>query len=295
MENLDLNIHNYDLNDLLNLFRLPFHFKEEHLKDAKKIVLKTHPDKSGLDKEYFLFFSQAYKYLLKIHQLRQSSTTTNTEYQKDDLWSQEHSVLIDGRIKTMSQEEYADWFNSTFEKMRLKDSVEESGYGDWLKSNEDLVDDTVTNRSQMNEYIQNKKKQLRSLVVHQDFKDMNMNGGNQFDLVRDAPENYGSTIFNKLQYEDVRKAHCESVIPVTEEDFHKRTKYTNIDQLNRERTQDMVQNSDRWISTHESKLKELHSNDVDINIQRAYKLMNQDEVIRENHDKFWSDLKRLKN
>ena len=76
MENLDLNIHNYDLNDLLNLFRLPFHFKEEHLKDAKKIVLKTHPDKAGLDKEYFMFFSQAYKYLLKIHQLRQSSTTT---------------------------------------------------------------------------------------------------------------------------------------------------------------------------------------------------------------------------
>ena len=295
MENLDLNIHNYDLNDLLNLFRLPFHFKEEHLKDAKKIVLKTHPDKSGLDKEYFLFFSQAYKYLLKIHQLRQSSTTTNTEYQKDDLWSQEHSVLIDGRIKTMSQEEYADWFNKTFEKMRLKDSIEESGYGDWLKSNEDLVDDTVTNTSQMNEYIQNKKKQLRALVVHQDFKDMNMNGGNQFDLVRDAPENYGSTIFNKLQYEDVRKAHCESVIPVTEEDFHKRTKYTNIDQLNRERTQDMVQNSDRWISTHENKLTEIHSNDEDINIQRAYKLMNQDEVIRENHDKFWSDLKRLKN
>ena len=93
----------------------------------------------------------------------------------------------------------------------------------------------------------------------------------------------------------MRKAHCESVIPVTEEDFHKRTKYTNIDQLNRERTQDMVQNSDRWISTHENKLKEIHSNDEDINIQRAYKLMNQDEVIRENHDKFWSDLKRLKN
>jgi hypothetical protein len=203
--------------------------------------------------------------------------------------------LIDGRIKTMSQEEYADWFNKTFEKMRLKDSVEESGYGDWLKSNEDLVDDKVTNTSQMNEYIQNKKKQLRALVVHQDFKDMNMNGGNQFDLVRDTPENYGSTIFNKLQYEDVRKAHCESVIPVTEEDFHKRTKYTNIDQLNRERTQDMVQNSDRWISTHETKLKEIHNNDEDINIQRAYKLMNQDEVIRVNHDKFWSDLKRLKN
>ena len=295
MEKLDLNIHNYDLNDLINLFRLPFHFKEEHLKEAKKIVLKTHPDKSGLDKEYFLFFSQAYKYLLKIHQLRQSSTTTNTEYQKDDLWSKEHSVLIDGKLKTMSQEEYTDWFNQTFEKMRLKDSVEESGYGDWLKSDDDLVSEKVTNTNQMNEYIQNKKKQLRALVVHREFQDMDMNGGNQFDLVRETPENYGSSMFNKLQYEDVRKAHCESVIPVTEEDFHKRTKYTNIDQLNRERTQDMVQNSKNWMASHENKLTDAHSQDEDINIQRAYKLMNQDEMIRENHDKFWSDLKRIKN
>ena len=126
MEGLDLNIHNYYLNDLLNLFKMPFHFKEEDLKSAKKIVLKTHPDKSNLDKEYFLFFSQAYKYLLKIHQLRQSSTTTNSEYEKDDLWSKEHSILIDGKIKTMSQTEYTDWFNSTFEKMRLKDDVEET-------------------------------------------------------------------------------------------------------------------------------------------------------------------------
>ena len=295
MEGLDLNIHNYDLNDLINLFNVPFHFKEEHLKEAKKIVLKTHPDKSGLDKEYFLFFSQAYKYLLKIHQLRQSSTTTNTEYDKDELWSKEHSVLIDGKIKTMSQEDYADWFNSTFEKMRLKDESEETGYGDWLKSDDDLVSETVTTTNQMNEYIQNKKKELRALVVHNDFQDMNTSNGGQFDLVREIPGNYGSSMFDKLQFEDVRKAHCESVIPVTEEDFHNRKKYTNIDELNRERTQDMVQNSDKWMSSHESMLKNAHSQDEDINIQRAYKLMNQDEMIRENHEKFWSDMKRIKN
>tara|TARA_R110002096_G_scaffold207333_2_gene393684 strand:+ start:78 stop:965 length:888 start_codon:yes stop_codon:yes gene_type:complete len=295
MENIDLNIHNYDLNDLIALFKLPFHFKEEHLKDAKKIVLMTHPDKSRLDKEYFLFFSQAYKYLLKIHQLRQSSTTTNTDYDKDELWSKEHSVLIDGKIKTMSQEDYTDWFNSTFEKMRLKDDSEETGYGDWLKSDDDLVDETVTSTNEMNEYIQNKKKQLRALVVHNDFQDMNTSNGGQFDLVREIPGDYGSSMFDKLQFEDVRKAHCESVIPVTEEDFHNRKKYTNIDELNRERTQDMVQNNDRWLSSHESRLKDSNTQDEDINIQRAYKLMNQDEMIRENHEKFWSDMKRIKN
>jgi len=36
MEDLDLNIHNYELNDLLNLFKIPFQFGEKELKRSKK-------------------------------------------------------------------------------------------------------------------------------------------------------------------------------------------------------------------------------------------------------------------
>ena len=294
MDKLDLNIQNYELNDLLNLFKLPFHFKDTHLKEAKKIVLKSHPDKSGLDKEYFLFFSQAYKYLLKIHQLRQSSTTTNTEYEKDDLWEHEHNILIDGKVKTMDQGEYSNWFNKTFEKMKMKDEIEESGYGDWLKSDEDIVNESISNSSQMNEYIQNKKTQLRSLVVHKEFQDLN--NSSHFDLVRETPENFGSNIFDKLQFEDLKKAHAESVIPVTDEDYHQRKKYTSIDELNRDRTKDMIDaTQDGSFSNQADTLKNMKSTDEDINIRRAYKLMNQDEEIRENYNIFWSDLRRLKN
>ena len=293
MENLDLNIHNYELNDLLGLFKLPFHFDDSDLKTAKRIVLKTHPDKSGLDKEYFLFFSQAYKYLLKIYSLRQSSTTTNTEYEKDDLWENEHNVLIDGKISSMDQKDYNKWFNETFEKMKMKDDVEETGYGDWLKSNDDIVTDKISNSGEMNEYIQNKKQELRALVVHNDFQDsVNGRGDN---LIREVPENYGSGMFDKLQFEDLRKAHVESVIPVTDEDFHNRKKYATVDELNRARTQDSVANEKEWFSSHEDKLNNLKTADEDINIRRAYKLLNQDEQARENYNKFWSDLKRLKN
>ena len=293
MENIDLNIHNYELNDLLNLFKLPFHFKESHLKEAKKIVLKTHPDKSKLDKKFFLFFSQAYKYLFKIHQLRQSSSTTNTEYEKDELWDKEQSIIIDGAIKTMNNKEYNKWFNDTFDKMKIKDEIDDSGYGDWLKSNEDIVSETISNTSEMNEYIQKRKGELRAVVVHQDFQDVNNN--NHFDLIRDTPENYGSSVFDKLQYEDLRKAHSESVIPVTDEDFHRRKKYSTIDELNRDRTQDMITGEKEWIGSHEDKLKNMNTNDEDVNIRRAYKLMNQDEEIRNNYNKFWTDLKRINN
>ena len=159
------------------------------------------------------------------------------------------------------------------------------------------MEEQVNNSGQMNEYIQRKKKELSSVVVHREFQDTVYDGGTGggFDLVRDIPENYGSGMFNKLQFEDLKKAHVESVIPVTEDDFHKRKKYTNVDELNRERTHDIVSNGDRWNSSHEEKLKQMQTDDGDVNIQRAYKLMNQDEEIRSNYKKFWSNLQQIEN
>ena len=51
MEKLDLDIDNYDLLDILKLFKIEYHFTEEDLKKVKRTVLKTHPDKSKLDKK----------------------------------------------------------------------------------------------------------------------------------------------------------------------------------------------------------------------------------------------------
>ena len=73
MENTDLNIENYNLNDLLTLFKLDFDFNEEDLKRVKKSVLQSHPDKSKLDKKYFLFFTSAYKIIYSIYEFRYKS------------------------------------------------------------------------------------------------------------------------------------------------------------------------------------------------------------------------------
>ena len=56
-DSLDLNLDNYELADLLELFKLDYDFGHDDLKQAKRMVLQTHPDKSKLPKEYFLFFS----------------------------------------------------------------------------------------------------------------------------------------------------------------------------------------------------------------------------------------------
>ena len=70
MEHIDLCISNYSLNDILNLFNLDMDFDEEDMKSAKRTVLMTHPDKSGLDSEYFLFFTKAYKLLYNVFKVR---------------------------------------------------------------------------------------------------------------------------------------------------------------------------------------------------------------------------------
>ena len=64
---VDLDIENYKLNDILNLFKVPMDFNENDLKSAKKKTLMMHPDKSKLPKEYFLFYSNAYKKLFNIY------------------------------------------------------------------------------------------------------------------------------------------------------------------------------------------------------------------------------------
>jgi hypothetical protein len=64
---MDLNLDHYSLEDLLKLFKLPEQFTEADLKEARKRVVAVHPDKSGLDKEYFIFFHKAYSLLSSVH------------------------------------------------------------------------------------------------------------------------------------------------------------------------------------------------------------------------------------
>jgi hypothetical protein len=44
---MDLNIENYDLDDILNLFKMPRNFGEDDVKAAKKIVKKVVAKKSA--------------------------------------------------------------------------------------------------------------------------------------------------------------------------------------------------------------------------------------------------------
>ena len=59
----NLDIHMYSLNDILGLFELSYDITLEDMKRAKRRVIMTHPDKSKLSAEYFIFYKKAYELL----------------------------------------------------------------------------------------------------------------------------------------------------------------------------------------------------------------------------------------
>jgi len=159
---LDTDIRNYNLPDILKLFSIPVAFTEDHLKSAKRTVLKMHPDKCNLPKEYFLFFTKAYRILYQIFSMRHERAQGYGHVQEyaeliadgesatcsaDTLGSENSSgssslAAADHRAKlaTMSHGDFNRWFNSAFEKYRVPDANEE-GYEQWFRSNDD-GDDT---------------------------------------------------------------------------------------------------------------------------------------------------------
>ena len=283
---IDLNIENYDLNDLLQLFKLDFDFAAEDLKRVKKTVMQTHPDKSGLDKKYFLFFTSAYKIIFSIHEFRhKSDNKQSTEYtvEKDE----EKELLLK---KMKNQPNFNKIFNELFEKHRIKDDENETGYGDWLKS-DDNMDSRSTTMSQMNASFEQKKREVRELVPFQEIEEAGTGAASHFDLTRDKPTYYSSSLFSNLQYEDLKKAHVESVVPVTQDDYLSRPKFKNV--LEMQEHPDYKDVNPLSLDQANEYLQQRQSYQNKNDVQRAYKLAKQDEVARKANQGWMSGFKQL--
>lgn len=224
---MDLNIDHYDFDDILKLFKLPYHFSEKDLKTAKKIVLQTHPDKSGLNKDYFLFFSKAYKLLYKVFVFRSKVNTRqrdDKDYDAEDVeeFEKENEELIT-RIKNSNN--FNKVFNELFVNMNMVQ--EDDGYGDWLKQDTgiDIAQCKTPNdmKSVLNEY------KNKSCIVRHEIKDYYSTNSSQQTL-DDNIQSYGAGLFSKLQYDDLKTAHEESIIPVADTNNIKQKSLDNIKQ-----------------------------------------------------------------
>jgi hypothetical protein len=300
-KDLDLDINNYDLQDILKLFKIPIDFSEIQLKMAKMTVLKTHPDKSGLSPEYFRFYTKAYKVLHGIWEFRKrgdiNNDSKNTEYNTDV--NKERKELLNQVFNDKSQfndkKDFNKWFNKEFEKNKLFIENEEKGYESWLRSNEDVID-TPTNvtMATMGEEFEKKKAQMRSLVIHKDITDFwNTQTISSSELSSDAPDCFDSNMFSTLPYQDLQKAHKESVIPVTNIDYLQKEKFNTVNEYMQYRnTQDTTPLSEQQALNY---LNNRSKNEEVQSIKVAYDLARQTETARKNENKFWASIQLINN
>ena len=302
---LDLDIRNYELRDILNLFKLPSIFNESHMREAKLTVMRTHPDKSGLDKEYFLFFSKAYKILHEVYQVRAGlSRQKDAKYDdvKEDIDARRNANS--DKLKRMNTDEFNRWFNQTFEQNKLHDEEQDSGYGDWLKDNaendenhdEDLGEGSTW--AQRMEQLNRRKQKLReqALVVRSEVRSFDsISSGGGYGLTRECPEEHSSFGFgSSLAYEDLKKAHTETVIPVTHEDYEAVRKYKNPNELQMAR--DMDRRTFNYSETEsQSALARSQQLQTEDDMRRAFKLAQQDEVVRDLNQKWAAQFNAIEN
>ncbi|NDA89294.1 MAG: hypothetical protein EBY20_00025 [Alphaproteobacteria bacterium] len=301
MNSVDLDINNYNLQDILSLFKVPVNFDEHDMKRAKQIVLKTHPDKSNLPADYFLFYSKAYKMLYSVWEFKKrgdvdSKNPKNTEYSTYS--DEDKTVLLDqffeSNEKFKKSANFNRWFNEQFERNKLSNEHEEKGYGDWLKTDEDIEQAKNVSMATMKQEFDKKKEKARSLIVREDVQEIwSTNSITSSELSNDAPGTYDSGLFSGLGFQDLYKAHTETVIPVTEEDYEQKQKFGSVNEyMSYRNNQDTKPLSEQQAEQY---LKQRNEKEEERAIRRAYELAKQTEMAKQKNQEFWSGLQLLKN
>jgi len=145
----------------------------------------------------------------------------------------------------------------------------------------------------MSEEFQKKKAQVSSLVVHKDFNDMYFSGSiSSSEILGKGEEGFNSGLFSNLNYQDLRQAHVESVIPVSEKDFMRVPKFKNLEEYNTHRnSQDVKPLSEiqaQEYLAHRKKIGDIEAS------SRAFHLAKQTEESEKKTGEFWKGLLKLK-
>lgn len=280
--NIDLDINNYTCDELFNLLGIHERTLDETLmKNLKKVVLKTHPDKSNLHSDFYIFFSQAYNRVHAIYIAQNKTAKKSNDYNNDynPAYSDEKEKLLNNFFETNNNlknpTKFNKWFNDKFEKHYVKE--EEHGYGDWLKSNEGVVETAKISQSQLGSEMEKHKHRIQDIIPYQGIQD-------SFS---------SSSIVYGDRFSDLKQAYEESVIPVTQQDYNKMKKFNGINEYTifrdkeHENVKPMIgKDAYNYLNKKNRDLEDQFVAMTFNNIKHSEKQKKQDNF-------FWSDLKRL--
>jgi len=284
----ELDIENYNFDELLDIFQIPRNFNENHLKHAKRCTLQTHPDKSGLPSEYFLFYSKAYKKLYSVWEFRKERNVNNkTEY--ESLLSEEQreaeKLLLDSHLEEKDSQEFNTWFNAEF--MKQKQNSQEAGYGEWIASTateEERLDNTTQ------ESLQTRKRESRELVTYNEIEGIS---SSSMGFAFASENSYQSSLYSALPFTDFKQAHTETIIPVSEEmDFVNRQHFSSVNELTSHRQSQNL--SPLSVAESNAILQKQNDYEVGKAIESAFFLNEQTELAMKKNKEFWSQLKMIR-
>lgn len=230
---LNLNIQTYTFDELLDLFHLSKDFTSEDLKLAKKQVLLTHPDKSNLSPEYFIFFKKAFEMVVKHYeeQNKQNIIVPDTQIDYTPLGSLNYG--IQQIISKSSSSKLNKKFNEVFEKtMAVRPDPSQN---EWFQSENPEMDYGKVNAENMGSIFQKIKQNSNGLV---NYKGVDLyqpqTGMNLYDA--DTTAYASSDIFGNLKYDDIRKVHKDqTVFAVSENDFQKVKQFHSVEEYKQTR------------------------------------------------------------
>jgi len=235
----NLNIHMYKLSEILDIFHLSYNLSVDDLKRAKKTVLMTHPDKSGLSPEYFLFYKKAFDVVVQFYENQQKQNqevpTEEPKYEPINTSGINKSTVkkVTSAINEMTPEDFNAKFNKLFDdNMSIK---LDTSRNDWFTKDEASykVEGDV-NKQNMGIMFEKMKEQQNTAVLsrYRGVETLSASSGPSSKLYDDNNDEYVQCDpFSKLKYDDLRKVHKDqTVLSVSEKDINKIPLYKSTEQ-----------------------------------------------------------------
>jgi len=243
----NLNIHMYKFEEILGLFDLTYDISIEDMKRAKKKVLMTHPDKSRLPADYFLFYKKAFDIVVRFYEEQnkqnQKLPTEKQNYDTSNIDTSNKSMSkqVSNVIDKMSEIEFQQKFNKLFEENMS--TRPDTSKNEWFHKDEPIYDiNEKVNSNNMGQVFDKIKETQQQMAIdrYRGVENLYVNmdsGARLYDDDENDDEMYVTCDpFSKLKFDDLRKVHKDqTVFSVSERDIHKVQQYSSVDHFMRER------------------------------------------------------------
>lgn len=245
----NLDIRQYALDEIYALFGYQREtLSISDLKQAKHRVLMTHPDKSGMPADYFIFYKKALEVLATDY--AESHRAEESDKRMTELEQNGYNYTHGGgeeeeRMRAVAGQAAAGDrfqrdFNHIFEE-QMSQKIDESR-NEWFRDERAVYDTTATKatKSNMAQNIELVKQQQRALAKYTGgVREMTHSIGTQLYSEEDG-EDAGYITgdpFAKLRFDDLRKVHKdETVFRVSESDYNNVASYKNVEEYGRVRS-----------------------------------------------------------